>query len=98
MWDLLKTGSYNGEVVIDQHSYTDLRFLFDRHVPVVIINAWNYREVFDGLKGSHKPVLGLHVPGAYDDRTVPSWVGKWTPTWEKEYDEFHDAVASLPRL
>jgi hypothetical protein len=98
MWDLLKTGTYNGEVVIDQHSYTDLRFLFDRHVPVVMITAWNYREVFDGLKGNHKPVLGLHVPGAYDDETVPSWVGKWTPTWEKEYDEFHDAVASLPRL
>jgi hypothetical protein len=98
IWNLLKSGNYDEHVIVDQHSYSDLRFLFDRHVPVVMINAWNFQEVFDGLKGCQKPVLGLHVPGAYDDKTMPSWVGKWKPEWENQYDEFHQFLASLPRV
>jgi hypothetical protein len=98
IWNLLKTGKYDEHVIIDQHSYTDLRFFFDRDVPVVMINAWNFRKVLDGLKDCQRPVLGLHVPGAYADKSVPSWVGAWTPEWAKNYDDFHEELASFPRV
>jgi hypothetical protein len=98
IWNLLKSGNYDRQVIVDQHSYADLRFFFDRNVPVVMINAWNFREVLDEFKGGKKPVLGFYVPGVYEDKTVPSWVGKWTPEWEEQYDEFRGALASLPRV
>jgi hypothetical protein len=98
IWDLLRTGKYDQRVIVDQHGYVDLRFFFDRHIPVAMISAWNFQEVLDGLKGSLKPILGLHVPGAYQDKAVPAWVGHWTSEWESEYDEFHQALASLPRV
>jgi hypothetical protein len=98
IWKLFQTGKYDQRVIVDQHSYLDLRFFFDRHIAVVMINAWNFPEILDGLKGSLKPILGLHVPGAYQDKTVPSWVGHWTSEWGSEYDEFHRALSSLPRF
>jgi hypothetical protein len=98
IWNLLKTGKYDKHVIIDQHSYTDLRFFFDRHLPVAMINAWNFRKVLDGLKHCQKPILGLYVPGVYADNSVPSRVGEWTPEWAKNYDDFHEELASFPRL
>jgi hypothetical protein len=98
IWKLLKTGNYDQRVMVDQHSYSDLRFFFDRGVPVVMINAWDFQEVLNGLAGAQKPVLGLHVPGVYEDKSVPSWVGRWTPEWEEQYDEFDRWLSTLPRI
>lgn len=50
-------GGYEREILVDQHSYTDLRFFWINNIRTRYINMLNYETVFDAIKDGKRRLI-----------------------------------------
>ena len=72
---LIESGNYSKQVIIDQHSYTDIRAFLEKGISVTLINVFNFQREFKKIEPANKPTLGLYVPG--NCAAPEEWEGKW---------------------
>jgi len=83
---LIATGEYAKQVIVDQHSYTDIRAFLEKGIPVTLVNMFDFQAELEKVPGSDKPTLGLYVPGK---GTGPAtWEGKWSDQESARYDRY----------
>jgi hypothetical protein len=75
MIKLIESGKYSKQVIIDQHSYTDIHAFLEKGLPVTLINVFNYQQELGELAHTTNSVLGLYVQGK--GMAPESWEGKW---------------------
>lgn len=80
---LIKSGKYCNQVVIDQHSYTDVHAFLEKGISVLLINLFNYQQQLKMVESADKPTLALYVPGKSE--ASESWEGKWSSEEKSRY-------------
>lgn len=85
------------KILVDQHSYTDLRALLLAGANVRYVNALNFNEVTTAARNSGPDgCVVLFCPGTTQ---VPSdWMGIWTPEMSASYDGYMRSLEGLPVL
>ena len=83
---LIKSGKYCNQVVIDQHSYTDVHAFLEKGISVVLINLFNYQQELKRVETADKPTLVLYVPGKSE--ASESWEGKWDNEEQSRYETY----------
>jgi hypothetical protein len=83
---LIESGNYNKQVVIDQHSYTDVRPFLEKGIPVILVNVFNYPGEFEKIQRAVKPTLGLYVVGRPE--APESWEGEWNDAEHSLYERY----------
>ena len=84
---LIESGNYSRQVIIDQHSYTDVRAFIEKGIPVVLINLFNYQQELEKIEHADKPTLGLYAVGK-GEAPFPQWEGKWNDEERALYDRY----------
>jgi hypothetical protein len=82
---LIERGNYAKQVIIDQHSYTDVRAFLEKGIPVKLINVFNFQRELEEIRGD-KQTLGLYVPGKGSGSAA--WEGKWNDQDSALYDRY----------
>jgi hypothetical protein len=83
---LIESGKYSRQVIVDQHSYTDIRAFLERGIPVTLVNVFNFQTELGKFQGANKPTLGLYVPGKGSGSAA--WEGKWNDQDSALYDRY----------
>jgi hypothetical protein len=86
MIKLIETGNYSRRVIIDQHSYTDIRAFLEKGISVTLINMFNFRQELGDIGDDNKPTLGLYAPGKGTGSA--EWEGKWNDQECSLYDGY----------
>jgi hypothetical protein len=86
MIKLIKSGKYCNQVVIDQHSYTDVHAFLEKGISVVLINLFNYQQQLKKVETADKPTLALYAPGKSE--ASESWEGKWSSEEKSGYEAY----------
>lgn len=89
---LIESGNYAKQVIIDQHSYTDVRAFLEKGIPVKLINVFNFQRELEEIRGD-KPTLGLYVPGL--GRGSVAWEGKWNVQESALYDRYLKCLSAF---
>lgn len=92
---LLETGRYKGPLLIDQHSYIDLRPFLIRGIDVRWIQSGNWRDGLASLPEGSR-CLVLHTPGELT--TANSLPHQPDMRWYDSYPPFAAFMKSLPVL
>jgi hypothetical protein len=94
---LALSGEYSKTVLVDQHSYTDLRYFWLKELEPIYINAGNLRQVLSGLEDS-KPHLIVFTPA--DPKPSGRWanVTQEDPEFTASYQIYRTAIEELPLL
>lgn len=66
----IRQGRYLPEVLVDQHSYTDLGVFANNGIKATYVNVLNYAQV---LRDVSRPTLVLYVPASGYRRQDPRW-------------------------
>jgi hypothetical protein len=93
---LIEGGNYPKQVIIDQHSYTDVRAFLERGISVTLINVFNYKDQIERLKATAEPILGLYVPG--EGKGSLDWMGKWNAEEQSLYDDYLRYLSTFETL
>jgi hypothetical protein len=83
---LIASGDYAKQVIVDQQSYTDIRAFLENGIPVTLVNMFNFQVELEKVKASNKPTLGLYVPGKGTGSAA--WEGKWNDQEAALYDRY----------
>ena len=86
MIKLIQSGKYCNQVVIDQHSYTDVHAFLEKGISVALINLFNYQQELKRVETADKPTLALYVPGKSE--ASESWEGKWNNQEQSRYEAY----------
>jgi hypothetical protein len=86
MIGLIEGHNYPKQVIIDQHSYTDVRAFLEKGISVTLINVFNYKNEIERLQATAEPILGLYVPGK--GKGSLNWMGKWNEEEQSRYDAY----------
>jgi hypothetical protein len=86
MIGLIEGRNYPKKVIIDQHSYTDVRAFLEKGISVTLINVFNYKNEIERLQATAETILGLYVPGK--GRGSVNWMGKWNEEEQSRYDAY----------
>jgi len=86
MIKLIQSGNYSKRVIIDQHSYTDIRAFLERGITVTLVNMFNFEQELGKIEGDNKPTLGLYAPGK--GAGSAAWEGKWNDRECSLYDSY----------
>jgi hypothetical protein len=94
---LIRQGNYMPLVLVDQHSYTDLRPLRVRGVDARYINMVNSDKVIDELRASGRYLI-IFSRGTYDKRfgIYQEWMGDWSSELRSQYDAYKTKLTTLP--
>jgi len=86
------------EIVVDQHSYLDLREFLERGKQPVYINALNFERVLSEPEGKSNlaPRIVIYAPGT--TAVQPDWKGRWKPEMEARYTAYIATLEKLPTL
>lgn len=80
-------------ILVDQHSYTDLRFFWEQALEVRYINMYDFREVIAQAAASGRPVYLYYALG--ETHSLPDWVGRWTSENESRYQCYLEFLEHL---
>jgi hypothetical protein len=84
--NLIESGKYSKQVIIDQHSYTDIRAFLEKGIAVTLINVFNFQQELEKIQVGDKPTLGLYAPGR--GMGSGAWEGKWNDHDSALYDRY----------
>jgi hypothetical protein len=74
-------GAFSNTILIDQHSYLDLRPFLVTHLRPVYVNAWNYQDVVKNLPpGRYLALFSKGTP-----QIEPRWAGAWPEEIQARY-------------
>jgi hypothetical protein len=96
MIGLIEGGNYPKKVIVDQHSYTDVRAFLEKGISVTLINVFNYKDEIETLQATAEPILGLYVPG--EGKGSLNWMGKWNEEEQSRYDEYLQYLSTCETL
>jgi hypothetical protein len=78
-----RVGGFSNTILVDQHSYLDLRAFFVAGLNPVYINAESYRRVIGSLpRGRYLALFSKGTP-----EIEPRWAGAWPPNVQACYAE-----------
>ena len=86
MIELIESGKYSKQVIIDQHSYTDIHAFAEKAIPVTLMNVFNYQQELRKFAHTTNSVLGLYVRG--EGMAPESWEGKWNDEERSLYEGY----------
>ncbi|MBV8100824.1 MAG: hypothetical protein JOZ31_16890 [Verrucomicrobia bacterium] len=86
MIKLIETGKYSKRVIIDQHSYTDIRAFLEKGISPILINMFNFRQELAKSESDNRSTLGLYAPGKGTGSAA--WEGKWSDQECTLYDSY----------
>ena len=89
---LIESGNYAKQVIIDQHSYTDVRAFLEKGIGIKLINVFNFQRELEEIRGD-KPTLGLYVPGL--GRGSAGWEGQWNDQESGLYDRYLKCLSAF---
>jgi hypothetical protein len=92
--NLIESGKYSKQVIIDQHSYTDIRAFLEKGITVTLINVFNFQQELEKIQVGDKPTLGLYVPGK-GMGSSGAWEGKWNDHDSALYDRYINYLAGF---
>jgi len=84
--NLVESGKYSKQVIVDQHSYTDIRAFLERGLSPKLINLFNFQQELEKIQAGDKPALGLYVPGKL--MGSGAWEAKWDEHDSALYDRY----------
>jgi hypothetical protein len=87
---LIRQGKYPPEVLVDQHSYTDLGIFAKNGIKPTYVNARNFEDIFRGIA---KPTLLLYAPA----NGYPPQDRRWFAT-TVNWEGYVAALQRLPKL
>ena len=93
---LIRQGKYAPEVLVDQHSYTDLGVFARNGIKATYLNVYNYQDI---LRELSRPTLVLYVTATGYQANDPRW--NRNTRWSKrtvDWAGYTAALESLPRL
>jgi hypothetical protein len=96
MIGLIEGGNYPKKVIVDQHSYTDVRAFLEKGISVTLINVFNYKDEIETLQATAEPILGLYVPG--EGKGSLNWMGKWNEEEQSRYYEYLQYLSTCETL
>lgn len=94
--DLIREERFRPVVLVDQHSYTDLRLLRMHGIEAIYVNAANLDRILAGL--AHGQYLVIFSRGDYaaNRGIYAAWEGDWAPETRHLYDRYLGRLMSLP--
>jgi hypothetical protein len=93
---LIESGNYSKQVIVDQHSYTDIRSFLEKGIPVTLVNVFNFQSELEKFRDANKPTLGLYVPGK--GMGSAAWEGKWNDQDSALYDRYIKYLSGFETL
>ncbi len=85
------------EILVDQHSYIDLRAFLKRGKQPILVNALNFERVLQpSATDPDRPRIVIYTPGT--SAVQPDWKGRWKPEMETRYAAYIATLEQLPTL
>jgi hypothetical protein len=94
---LALSGTYSKTVLVDQHSYTDLRYFRLKGLEPLYIHAGNFKQVLSRVEHS-KPHLIVFAPAAPEPSGYWANVTKEDPEFSASYRIYRAAIEEFPLL
>ena len=96
----IEKGKYSKDILVDQHSYMDLRIFYKHSLNPIYINKYNYKEVLEKFQSNlseNESAILLVVPG--QATYLPNnWMGHWDAESQSEYQSYLNKLFTFKLL
>ena len=95
----IEKSKYSKAILVDQHSYMDLRIFYKHNLNPIYINKYNYKEVLEKFQSNlseNESAILLVVPGQAN--FIVSWMGHWDAESQSEYKGYFNKLSTFKLL
>ena len=96
----IEKSKYSKAILVDQHSYMDLRIFYKHNLKPIYINKYNYKEVLEKFQSNlseNESAILLVVPG--QATYLPdNWMGHWDAESQSEYQSYLNTLSTFKLL
>jgi len=95
----IEKNKYSKVILVDQHSYIDLRIFYKHNLNPIYINMYNYKEVLEKFQSNpseNESAILLVVPGQAN--VIKSWMGHWDAESQSEYKGYLNKLTTFKLL
>jgi hypothetical protein len=95
----IEKSKYSKAILVDQHSYIDLRIFYKHNLNPIYINKYNYKEVLEKFQSNlseNESAILLVVPGQAN--VIASWMGHWDAESQSEYKGYLNKLSIFKLL
>ena len=82
---LIESGNYAKQVIVDQHSYTDVRAFLEKGIPVKLINVFNFQT---GARRDQEAINNARALRTGKGSGSAAWHGQWNEQDSALYDRY----------